>query len=266
MLFETHCHLTDEQFDADREEVMDQMETQGIMPCVVVGVDIGSSEASMKVAIQREWVYFAAGIHPHEAADFNADSLCAIRKMMSHPKCVAWGEIGLDYHYDFCPRSVQKEVFAAQMNAAYESAKPVILHIREAHGDIADILKTLKNNMPEGIIHCCSASTEQVRIYLDAGFYVSFSGSVTFRNASRLRETLRVVPEDRLLIETDSPYLSPEPVRGRRNDPRNLVHIVKAISEMRNEPEERIRDLTWHNGMRIFHLKREKEYEAGISV
>ncbi len=265
MLFETHCHLTDEQFDADREELIDQIAAQGVMPCVVVGVDRSSSEASMKLTQTRKWLYFAAGIHPHEASGFSAESLNVIRRMMAEPKCVAWGEIGLDYHYDFCSRQLQREVFAAQLNEAYEIGKPVILHIREAHGDVADILKAFRNRLPEGIIHCCSASAEQAKIYLDAGFYISFSGSITFKNASRLHETLKIVPDCRLLIETDSPYLSPEPLRGRRNDPRNLIHIVKVIAELRNEQEERIQDLTWHNGMRVFHLKEEK-YEAGVSV
>lgn len=255
MLFDTHCHLDSVDFDEDREQILNDMETRGFTPCVVVGADMPSSRSSRALAQTRPWLYWAAGVHPHDAdtyCDAFHDELLA---MMREKKCVAWGEIGLDYHYDLSPRETQRVVFARQLDAACEIGKPLILHIREAHGDATDILRARRGKLPQGVVHCYSGSAEQAKIYLDMGFYLGFDGPVTFKKAPRLAEVAQMCPGDRLLVETDSPYMSPEPLRGRRNDPRNTEYIARKLAEIRGETFEQICRTTRENGMRLFGIE-----------
>ncbi|MCL1796208.1 MAG: TatD family hydrolase [Clostridia bacterium] len=254
MLFDTHCHLYDERFDEDREQILDDMQARGLSPCLLVGADIKSSGQCRALAQARPWLYYAAAVHPHDAKKYNAAALSRLLEMMRDPKCVAFGEMGLDYYYDHSPREIQRDVFAEQLEAAYRIGKPVILHIRDAHGDVTDMLRARKGKLPEGVLHCYSGSAEQAKLYLDMGFYLSLAGPVTFANARGLTQVARIVPEDRLLVETDSPYLSPEPVRGRRNDPRNVEHIARRIAELRGVPYEALASQTRRNGMRLFRI------------
>ena len=181
ILFDTHCHLDDERFDPDREETIARMQEAGVRICTTVGSDIASSRRCMALAEKYPFIYFAAGVHPHEAKDAGDKYLDEIDGMLRHPKCAALGEIGLDYYYDLSPRDVQKRVLEEQMELAYDRQKAVIYHVRDAHGDMLSILKAHKARQPKGVIHCCSASAETVREYLKLGLYISFAGPVTFK-------------------------------------------------------------------------------------
>jgi TatD DNase family protein len=254
-LFDTHCHLDEPRVDADREAVLDDMAARGFTPCVLVGADWPSSLRVQALAHTRDFLYFAAGVHPHDAKDYTPETESDLRRMMADPRCVAWGEIGLDYYYDQSPRETQRAAFAAQLDAATEMQKPVIFHVRDAHGDVTDILRARRGRLPQGVLHCYSGSVEQAKIYLDMGFYISLAGAVTFKNAAKLPDVTRMVPGDRLLIETDSPYLAPEPVRGRRNDPRNVRYIAEKVAGLRGVPVEALAEMTRENGMRLFGIE-----------
>lgn len=254
MLFDTHCHLDDARFDADRTEILNDMQTQGIMPCVVVGSDMATSRACRALAAQHPWLYFAAAVHPHDAKTYDDSAHAELCGMMSDVKCVAWGEIGLDYYYDYSPRETQRAVFERQLDEAIKLGKPVIFHVRDAHGDVTDMLRARNRNLPRGVMHCFSGSVEQAKIYLDMGLYISLAGPVTFKKAPNLQVVARMVPDDRLLIETDSPYLAPEPVRGRRNDPRNVSHVARRVAELRDMPYEALCGMTRQNGLRLFGI------------
>ncbi|MCL1964495.1 MAG: TatD family hydrolase [Firmicutes bacterium] len=254
MLFDTHCHLDDERFDEDREQILEDMEARGIMPCVLVGADMPSSRACQAMARQRSWLYFSAAVHPHDAKDYTDTSHAELEKLMRDPKCVAWGEIGLDYYYDHSPRDVQRAVFIRQLDTAAALEKPVIFHVRDAHGDMTDILRAVDGRLPQGVMHCYSGSAEQAKLYLDMGFYISLAGPVTFHKAPKLQEVARMVPDDRLLLETDSPCLAPEPVRGRRNDPRNAQYIARHVAVLRGVSFEALCESTRRNGLRLFGI------------
>ncbi|MDD6684106.1 MAG: TatD family hydrolase [Clostridiales bacterium] len=253
-VFDTHCHLDDEKFNEDREECYTRMLENGVGRCVCVGSDLPSSRRSLDYAQAHAGVFAAAGVHPHEAKDAPDDYLSRLEKMLAEEKCVALGEIGLDYYYDFSPRDIQKKVMAEQMELALRLNKPVIFHIRDAHGEMADFFRAQKQ-LPKGIIHCFSGSAETAKEYVKMGFYISFAGPLTFKKAPNLWEAARVVPLDRLLVETDSPYLSPEPRRGRRNEPANVVYVMKKLAELREIPEEEMAKITWENACRIYELE-----------
>jgi len=253
-VFDTHCHLDDPKFDEDREEAYRRMLENGVTRCVCVGSDIPSSRRCLAFAQQHEGVYAAVGVHPHEAKDVSEDYLDQIRDMLRHPKAVALGEIGLDYYYDLSPRDVQKRVMAEQMSLALELDVPVIFHIRDAHGDMADYFRSCKK-LPQGVIHCFSGSPEMAREYAKMGFYISFAGPLTFKKAPNLWEAAKAVPRDRLLVETDSPYLSPEPFRGRRNEPGHVIHVMKKMSQLLEAQEAEMARITWDNACRFYRLE-----------
>lgn len=252
MLFDTHCHLDDARFNEDREQLLDDMEAQGITPCITIGNNAATSRSCKALANTRPWLYYTAGVHPHDAKEYTEALHKELLTMMMENKCVAWGEIGLDYYYDYSPRDVQREVFARQLDAATKLHKPVSFHVRDAHEDVMQILRVRKSSLPPGVLHCFSGSVEQAKIYLDMGFHISLAGPVTFNNAKNLQAVVAYVPEDRLLIETDSPYMAPVPVRGKRNDPRNVSHIAKKIAELRSIPYDALCAITRANGMLLF--------------
>lgn len=252
-VFDTHCHLDDEKFNEDREEACQRMLEAGVQRCVCVGSDLASSRRCVDFAKAHPGVYAAAGVHPHEAKDAPPDMLDALRRLLREERVAALGEIGLDYYYDLSPRDVQKRVMAAQVDLALEMDMPVIFHIRDAHGDMVDYFRSLKK-LPSGIIHCFSGSPEIAREYVKMGFYVSFAGPLTFKKAPHLQAAAREVPLDRLLVETDSPYLAPEPVRGRRNEPANVVYTLKKLAELWKMPAEEMAAVTWENACRVYRL------------
>lgn len=254
-LFDTHCHLDDEKFDSDRDMILSDMQAQGFVPCVCVGADMPSSFRCRDLARIRPWLYFAAGVHPHDAKDYRDEAHAELLRLMRDPKCVAWGEIGLDYYYDLSPRDAQRDVFVRQLEAAKELGKPVIFHVRDAHGEFTDLLRARRNSLPAGVMHCYTGSAEQAKVYVDLGLYISLAGPVTFKKAPKQWEVAAGVPLDRLLIETDSPYMAPEPCRGRRNDPRNVRYVAQKIAELRGLPLETVAETTRENGMRLFGIK-----------
>lgn len=251
-IFDSHCHLDDEKFDEDREEAYQRMLGAGVRRCVCVGSDLISSRRCLDFAHGHEAAYAAAGVHPHEAKDAPADYLDQLARMLREEKAVALGEIGLDYYYDLSPRDVQRRVMAEQVDLALKMDVPVIFHIRDAHGEMIDFFRS-REKLPRGIIHCFSGSAETARAYVKMGFYISFSGPLTFKKAPHLWEAAQAVPLDRLLVETDSPYLSPEPLRGRRNEPANVVWVLKKMAALRDVPEEEMARITWENACRIYN-------------
>lgn len=255
-LFDTHAHPTDARFDDDRAQVLARMSAAGML-CMCVGADMESSARSVRLANENEGVYASVGVHPHDAKHFTqADVPQLTRWLTQEEKVKALGEIGLDYYYDFSPRDVQRDVFARQLDLAYELGKPVILHIRDAHGDTIDMLRAQGARVPRCVVHCCSASWESAKVYLNLGCMISFAGPVTFKRSVHLQEVAKNVPADRLMIETDSPYLAPEPVRGRRNEPANVAHVCRFIAALRGMDAAALCGVTRENGMRFYGIAR----------
>ena len=252
-LFDTHCHLDDEKFDPDREEAFQRLRDRGVARIVCVGSDLPTSESSIRFAQTHEHTWAACGVHPHEAAEAPEGYLDRLRELTQEDRVVAIGEIGLDYYYDFSPRDVQKRVLSEQLDLACDLDMPVIFHIRDAHGDMIDLFRSRKC-LPRGIIHCFSGSQETALEYVRMGFYISFSGPLTFKKAPNLQAAAQAVPLDRLLVETDSPYLAPEPVRGRRNEPANVFYVCQKLAELRGLSMEEMARITTENGCRIYGI------------
>ena len=226
-LFDTHCHIADPRFDEDRADVIRRFLDAGVQRALVVAdprEEVPNEEKVFALVDQYDFLYGAIGVHPHNASGWDADAEATVRKYLAHPKCRLLGEIGLDYHYDLSPRNVQRAVFDRQLDMACELDIPVQLHIREAHGDCMDMLRARAKagRMPAGIMHCYTGSWEAAKVYLDLGMFISLSGAVTFKNAPKLQEVAVNTPADRLLIETDCPYMAPVPLRGRRNEPAHI--------------------------------------------
>lgn len=253
-LFDTHAHVDEKRFDADRDEVLARMREANML-CVCVGADMESSAASIALAHREAGIYASVGVHPHDAKRFRDEDVDTLSRWLTEEKkVVALGEIGLDYYYDLSPRDVQKEVFARQLDLAYALGKPVILHIRDAHGDAIDLLRAHRARLPHCVVHCCSASLESAKVYLNLGCMLSFAGPVTLKRSEHLHEVARYVPAGRLMIETDSPYLAPEPVRGRRNEPLNVAHICRFIAALRGMDAQELCDITRENGKRFYAI------------
>ena len=253
ILFDSHCHLDDERFDEDREEVFAELQAQGVKKMTCVASDLKTSESSLRFAESHPGVYASCGIHPHEAKDAPADYLSILEQLCKEKPYVAIGEIGLDYYYDLSPREIQKRVLNEQLDLAVALDMPCIFHIRDAHGDMIELFRQRKV-LPQGIIHCFSGSQETAREYLRMGFYISFAGPLTFRKSIHLQAACQAVPLERLLIETDSPYLAPEPFRGRRNTPAYVRYVCEKAAELHGiEPDEMAR-ITYENAMRIYRI------------
>lgn len=259
-LFDTHCHIADPAFDADRQEVIGRFLDAGVRRALVVAdpcEETPNQEKVFDLVRQYDFLYAAIGVHPHNACRYGAQAEQTLQKYVQDPRCRLWGEIGLDYHYDLSPRADQRRVFDRQLDLAYERGLPVQLHIREAHGDCMDMLRAraAAGRMPGGIMHCYTGSWEAAKIYLDLGLYISLSGAVTFKNAPKLSEVAANVPGDRLLIETDCPYMAPVPLRGRRNEPSFLTHTLSRVAQLRGEsPDQTARQL-WQNACAALGLE-----------
>lgn len=254
MYFDTHAHYTDEQFDADRHELLTAVHESGVRFIVNAGNDLATSIASIELAEKYPFVYAAVGWHPEDAENFDeTTSPEQIKKWCENRRVRAIGEIGLDYYYDEPPRDVQKKVFTRQMEIAAELSMPVVIHDREAHADCLNIVKQFRD--VSGTFHCYSGSPEMAKELLALGWYLGFTGVVTFKNARKTLETLEICPLDKILIETDCPYLAPEPNRGRRNDSRNLKFVVRRIAEIKGLSEERVAEITMANGKRLYGIE-----------
>jgi len=235
-LVDSHCHLNDEKFDGDREQVIER--------ALAAGVEHMMAIDAPEFADRYEFMYATIGVHPHEAAKADENSFARLRELASHPKVLAIGEIGLDYHYDFSPRDVQRRVFDAQLQIAADARKPIVIHTREAWEDTLAQVEELRHG---GIMHCFTGDAAQARQALDRGFHLSFGGVLTFPKAESVREAARITPDDRLLVETDCPYLAPVPHRGKRNEPAFLLETVRRLAEVRGSTPEAIADLTTRN-------------------
>jgi len=254
LLFDTHCHLDDPRFDEDREALIGGLPAEGIDACLTCGSDLATSRAAIALAERYPFVYAAAGIHPHEAAKAGPEVMETLGQLLQHPKVVALGEIGLDFHYDFSPRPVQREILLNQLALAREKKKPVVLHVREAQGEMLSLLGDLAGRLPAGVLHSYSGSAESARQYLQMGFYISFSGTITFKNAENVRRAALAVPLDRLLIETDCPYLAPVPHRGKRNNPALVRHVCAQLAALFEMLPEEMARITRENARRLFGL------------
>ncbi len=253
-MIDSHAHYDNEKFDPDRDEVIRACFASGVTHIINPGCDLSSSQASIALADAWPGVYAAVGFHPHEASAFALGDLERLEAMCAHPKVVAVGEIGLDYHYDFSPRIVQQEVLRAQIALARKIRKPVILHDRESHRDVMDTVRSEGAAEVGGVFHCWSGSPEMALEAVSLGFFIGFGGSVTFRNARRLVEVAAQVPDEFLLLETDCPYMTPEPHRGHRNWSGWMVHVLERLAEIRGSTVAEMERITTENACRLFRL------------
>ena len=253
MYFDTHTHLDDEKFDPDRELVIENLKKEGVSLAVNVGADLTSSKNSIALAEQYDFIYAAVGVHPNEVGEMQDEDLETLADMAKHEKVVAIGEIGLDYHYDEPGRDVQKLWFEKQLHLAQALNMPFIVHDRDAHQDTLELLK--KGGYYNGVMHCFSGSCEMAKILLDLGFYISIAGQVTFKNAPKVKEVAKMVPADRLFIETDSPYLTPEPHRGERNNSANVKFTCAKIAELKGICAEELAKVTLENGKKFYGIR-----------
>ncbi|NPV71107.1 MAG: TatD family hydrolase [Firmicutes bacterium] len=254
MLIDSHAHLDMPDFDRDRDEVVERAAAAGVAIIVNVGFNRASSQRAMDLAGRYPGVYFAAGVHPHDAKEFVPADLARYRSMLSDPKAVAVGEIGLDFYRDLSPRPVQREVFRVFLRLAIDLGKPIIVHDRDAHDEVVAILKEEGAARVGGVMHCFSGDWPMARECLKMGFLVSFAGPVTYPNARRLGEVARLAPKDTIMVETDCPYLTPQAFRGKRNEPSFVVKVAEELGRLRGIPFNRIAELTSSNTRRVFGI------------
>lgn len=252
MLFDTHAHLNDSRFDSDRHEIIESLGANGVGAYAEIGYDIKSSEKAVSLSEKYDFVYAVCGVHPHDVQNLAEDDMRYLENILKSPKAVALGEIGLDYYYDNSDRDKQRYWFDRQLKLAISLDLPVSIHTRDSMGDTMDILRA--NRDANGIIHCYSGSKETARELLDMGYYISFAGPLTFKNANTALEVAKFVPDDRILIETDSPYLAPVPYRGKRNTPVYVAEVAKKLAELRGCNYEKICTLTYENAKRVYRI------------
>jgi len=250
-IFDTHAHYTDKRFAPDRDALLRALPGRGVARVLTCGSNLPDSRAALTLAKEHAYIYAACGVHPHEAARAGDQWLDDLRALLQDEKCIALGEIGLDYHYDFSPRETQHECFARQLELAREMGMPVIVHDREAHEDTLTLLKEYR---PVGVVHCFSGSWEFAREVLALGVYIGLGGVVTFKNAKKPLEVAANVPIDRLLLETDAPYMAPEPFRGRRCDSTHIAYTAEKIAGLREMDTQELIDICHENGRRLFGI------------
>lgn len=250
-IFDTHAHYDDESFDSDRYEVLDELFQNGVCGIINCGCTVASSQESLELAHRYEGVYAAVGIHPQNANEETEESLAVIRQLSQDEKAVAIGEIGLDYHYDYTPKDMQHDFFEKQLILANELDLPVIVHDREAH---ADCVALILRHRPRGVMHCFSGSPETAKQLMDIGFYIGLGGSVTFKNARKPAEVAASIPLERLLLETDCPYMTPVPLRGRRNRSDLIAYVAEKIAELRGIEAQTVVDAARQNTKELFGI------------
>ena len=256
MIFETHAHYDDERFLEDRKEVMERVLAGGVGRIVNVGASIASTKHTLELAEQYENVYAAVGVHPSDIGDLTEETFAWLRECASFGKTVAIGEIGLDYYWnkEADVQARQREWFLRQLVLARDTKLPVIIHSRDAAQDTMNIMKQAREWGVPGVIHCYSYSAEMAQEYVKMGYYIGVGGVVTFKNAKKLVQTVAETPMERILLETDSPYLAPEPHRGHRNDSRELVYVVEKIAQIKGITPEEVEAITWDNASQLFHV------------
>lgn len=251
MLTDSHTHLNDTQFDEDRDEVIRRAQEAGVTRILNIGFNRETIPTSIELAEKYDFIYSTVGWHPQDAITMQEEDLAWLESLCAHPKVVAIGEIGLDYHWDTSPKDVQADVFRKQIRLARKVGLPIVIHDREAHQDIVQILKEEKAAEIGGIMHCFSGSVEMARECLDMNFYISFGGPLTFKNAKKPKEVAVEVPLDRLLVETDAPYLTPHPFRGKRNETGYVRLVAETLAELRGMSLEEIAQITSNNAAKI---------------
>ena len=251
-IFDTHAHYDDERFDEDRDELLSSLFERSVSHIINCGCDLKSSLKAIAMADRYPRLYAAIGVHPHEAEGCTDGDFAEIKKLFAHNKVVAVGEIGLDYHYDFSPRERQIEVFRAQIELANKLDLPVIIHDRDAHEDTLNILKELR---PKGVVHCFSGSVEMAKEIIKLGLYIGLGGAVTFKNARKPLEVAEHVPLDRLLLETDAPYMTPVPFRGKRCDSAHIAYTAEKIAEVKGMDVQELIDICNENAKSLFGIK-----------
>lgn len=255
MLIDSHAHLDDRRFDRDRKDIINSFEENDISLVINPGADLSSSIKAVNLAEEYENIYAAVGVHPHSAKEVDESTIEILKSFTNREKVVAVGEIGLDYHYDNSPRDIQRKWFIEQMKLAKEVDLPIIIHSRDAQQDTFDLLKAEQDGNLEGVLHCYSGSVEMAREYIKLGFYISIAGPVTFKNARVLKEVAREIPLDKMLIETDAPYLTPEPNRGKRNEPVYVRFVAATIAEAKGISFEEVAKRTAENTKRLFRIE-----------
>ncbi len=254
MLIDSHAHLDDKRFDSDRDMLIKNLKDNGLDLVINIGADLQTSIASVSLAEKYENIYAAIGVHPHSAKEMDNSTIEILKSFAKREKVVAIGEIGLDFHYDNSPRDVQRKWFKEQLKLAKEVDLPVVIHTREASQETFDILKEAQDGKLRGVLHCYSGSVEMALEYIKLGFYISLGGPVTFNNAKVSREVAKAVPLDKLLIETDCPYLTPVPYRGKRNEPIFVKYVAETIAEIRGISLEELGEATNRNTKELFKI------------
>lgn len=253
-IFDTHAHYDDEAFDEDRDALLAELPENGIARVVNVGASLASCGRTIELMNRYDYIYGAIGVHPSETAELNDEAFEWLRQQCQLEKCVAVGEIGLDYYWDEPDRELQREWFRRQLNLARELAKPVIIHSRDAAKDTVDLMTEEHAEEIGGVIHCYSYTKETAEVFLKMGFYFGIGGVLTFKNAKKLKEAVAYIPLDRIVLETDCPYLAPEPNRGKRNSSLNIPYVVKALAEIKGVEEETVRKAAWENAHKMYRL------------
>ncbi len=254
MIFDTHAHYDDEQFDIDREQLLLSMKDNGIGNIVNVGANLEGSQRSLDLAAEYDFMYAAVGVHPSDCAELDDEGIEKLSSMSSFPKCVAIGEIGLDYYWPEPDHELQKKWFVRQIALAREVGLPIIVHSRDAAADTLEILKSENAGELGGVVHCFSYSKEVALECVQMGFYIGVGGVLTFKNGRKMKEVVEEIPMDRIILETDSPYLSPEPYRGKRNSSLNLPYVVSAMAQIKGISEAEVISITEENARRMYRL------------
>jgi TatD DNase family protein len=254
MFVDSHCHLDDERFAADLDAVLERASSAGVTRILTIGTGDGPPEIdrAVRLAERYEQVYASIGVHPQDSSKFTPQTLDDLRSLAAHPKVIAYGEIGLDYHYDSSPREIQREVFIAQLKLAHEVGLPITIHTRDAWEDTMSILR--ENWTGAGVMHCFTGDPAQAQEALRMGFHLSYGGVLTFKTAENVRDSARITPDDRLLIETDAPYLAPLPYRGKRNEPSMMIETARRLAEVRATTQEHVAKVTSDNFGKLFPL------------
>lgn len=254
MIFDTHAHYDDDAFDEDREELLSSMQANGVGKIVNIGASLTSCKQTMELMHKYDFVYGALGVQPNEVEEISEESFAFLKEWCKSEKCVAVGEIGLDYYYDEPASELQKKWFVRQLNLARELSKPVVIHSRDAAKDTIDIMKEQHAEEIGGVVHCFSYTKETAKIMLDMGFYIGIGGVLTFKNGVKLKEAAAFIPMDKIVLETDCPYLAPVPFRGKRNSSLYLPYVVSALAEIKGISEEEVRRITWENAHRMYRI------------
>lgn len=255
--FDSHAHYDDSKFDEDRKEIIQKMYDEGVTKIISAGYNLESSKYASKLTSEYDFIYTTCGISPNDIPEGKKEfykELIEIKELTKNEKCVAIGEIGLDYYWNKENKEYQKRAFIEQINLANEVDLPIVIHSRDAISDTLEILKNNKVNR-KGVFHCCMLNRELVKEAIKLGFYISFAGPVTFKNSKNAQEIIKMVPNERFFIETDSPYLSPEPNRGKRNDSRNLKYIVEKIAKEKDIDIEKVAEISYKNAVEFFRIK-----------